>query len=384
MVTVRPFRDDDADDIYRLRRLSFGGPREIDPNWTDQPGWRGFVAELADRRAGFLRIWDYRQFFGGVAVPTGGIASVAVAPHARGRGVAGELLRAALDQMRAAGQVIATLYPSVPTLYRRYGWEQVGTLERVVVAPETLAALPKSDVEVRPATEADLPALRQAYLRMAAAVDGMLDRGEPPFTVARVLELDVVDVVPGPDGLRGYVTADRPDGDRLIVHDLVADDADTARALLRGLGSWAGQLREVRLRVLDPAVHDLVLPRVLDSAVDVHPWMLRVVDLPAAVAARGWPAAEFLRPFEVSVEVVDEHAPWQAGRYRIMFDGTRVVCEPGGDGAVRLHARALGPWFAGSADTAALRRAGLLTGESAAGLDALVGGPRLLRIADAF
>jgi hypothetical protein len=51
-----------------------------------------------------------------------------------------------------------------------------------------------------------------------------------------------------------------------------------------------------------------------------------------------------------------------------------------------MHARALGPWFAGSADTSMLRRAGILEGDAkaAAMLDALTGAPRPLRMADAF
>jgi hypothetical protein len=88
----------------------------------------------------------------------------------------------------------------------------------------------------------------------------------------------------------------------------------------------------------------------------------------------------------VDIEVVDEHAPWQAGRHRLVVDGGKVVCEPGGDGTVRLQARALGPWYAGSADTAMLRRGGLIEGDLAAArvLDLLTGAPRLPRMADSF
>ena len=145
------------------------------------------------------------------------------------------------------------------------------------------------------------------------------------------------------------------------------------------------RLRQWHARV-DLAVHDLLLSRPVLQDVSDHPWMLRVIDLPAAVAARGWPLTDLMRPLAVDIEVVDEHAPWQAGRHRIVFDGGSVFCEPGGTGAVRLHARALGPWYAGSADTPMLRRAGLLEGDHkiATQLDALTGAPRPVRIADAF
>ena len=60
--------------------------------------------------------------------------------------------------------------------------------------------------------------------------------------------------------------------------------------------------------------------------------------------------------------------------------------EPGGTGAVRLHARALGPWFSGAQNTHALRRAGLLDGDlaDAAMLDQLVGMSGVPRLADFF
>ena len=112
-------------------------------------------------------------------------------------------------------------------------------------------------------------------------------------------------------------------------------------------------------------------------------WMLRVVDLPAAVAARGWPRTNDVA---VDVEIIDPHAPWHAGPHRIVVEDGVVRVEPGGIGAVRLHARALGPWFAGAQNTHALRRAGLLEGDPADAvvLDQLVGASGVPRLADFF
>jgi predicted acetyltransferase len=389
-VLVRAYRPEDEEATHRIRRLAFGGPREPQPHWTTgREGWRGRVAELDGRPVGYLSIHEYRQFFGGVAVPMGGIASVAVDPYARGRGVATAMLDAAIADMHEHGQSLSALYPSVPALYRSKGWEQTGLYERMILSTESLAAMPRSLGPahlLRPAQEDDLPALHAAYLALASTVDGMLDRATPIFRLSDVLELDIVDVVPGSDGLLGYLTGERPDGPRLIVHDLVAANADIARVLVRQLASWAGQLREVSLRVVDPAVRDMVLSLPTLHDVRNHPWMLRVVDLPAAILARGWPAAELLHSFAVDIEVFDEDAPWHAGRHRILVEGGEVRCEPGGSGAVRLQAQALGPWFAGSADAAMLRRAGLLDGDpgSARLLAALAGGPRAVRMADSF
>lgn len=388
---VRPYRDGDDEKIYRLVRLAFGGPREPEPEalWSSQRGWHGLVAEDGGNLVGSLRVKDYRQFFGGAAVPMGGVASVAVDPHARGHGVATALIDAALPAMRERGQVISALYPSVPPLYRGRGWEQAGDYQRVKLRPELFALLPKpaSRLVLRQAGEADLSGIHDAYLRFASTVDGMLDRSTDPFELPRLLELDIVEFAPGPDGsVRGYLTADRPEGEKLVTYDLVALDDQTALGLLANLGRWAGIMSEISLRIVDPAWWQLlmVLP-VLHDVVN-HPWMLRVVDLPAAVAARGWPAAAYLAPLTVDLDVVDEHAPWHAGRHRLVVENGKVTCEPGGSGAVRMSARALGPWFAGSADTAMLRRAGLLDAlpVDAHLLDILTGAPHPARMADSF
>jgi predicted acetyltransferase len=386
-VIVREFRDSDIDAAHALRRLAFGGPRVREGG--DRPhGWRRHVAEQDGRLVGHLGVIDYRQYFGGRAIPMGGVASVAVDPYARGRGVASALIDAAIADMREHGQCVSALFASAPPLYRGRGWEQVGTVQRMSLPLTALAALPKPTAhrEIRPAGKEDIPALRAAYQAVASTVDGMLDRATEPFDNAQVIDLDIVDLVPGQDGVRGYLTGQRPDGDVLKVYDLIAADRDTALTLLRQLASWAGQLSEVSLRVVDPVVWDLILAQPMWHDVNNHPWMFRVVDLPAAVAARGWPAAELLRPFAVDIEVIDEQAPWHAGRHRIVVADGQVTCEPGGEGTVRLPARGLGPWFAGSADTAALRRAGLIEGDPAiaARLDVLTGAPRVPRLANAF
>ena len=390
MVVIREFVADDLEAVWPIRRLAFGGPRDPDSHWL-LGGWRGWVALLDGRPCGFAQAWPYRQFFGGAAVPMGGLASVSVDPHARGRGVATALLDAALPAMRERGQVLSALYPSVTDLYRGRGWERVGVNERLdlpTAALRSIDAVPADPraglpVELRQAGPKDLAALHECYLAQASTMDGMLDRDTEPFDVSRVLDLDIVTVAPGPSGLRGYVSAGRT-GSGLVLYDLVALDAAACRALLRSVGSWTGHLDTVTLRVLDSR---LLSP--VGQGVELHSetWMLRVVDFQGAVAARGWPRAALLRPgLSVDVELVDPHAAWHAGRHRIVVDGGRVVTAPGGQGTVRLTAAGLAAWYAGAADSAALRRAGLLSGTAAASavLDALTGAPGTPRLADSF
>jgi predicted acetyltransferase len=371
----------DHEASHRLGRLAFGGPPTLDDAWRFRArSALGLLAEIEGRLVGQLRVRPYGQLFGGRSVPMGGLAAVAVEPWARGRGVAQALLDAALPAMHEAGQVVSALFPSVPPLYRSRGWEVSGRLEDLTLAPSALGAVSRAgEAELRPAGPDDLADLHACYQAVAAAGDGMLDRDGPSFELADVLGLDVVALCPG----RGYVTATRRP-DHLQVHDLVALDDEVGRSILQLLASWGGYLTRVDLRPTDPDALAMLASGGLGGQVHVTPWMLRVVDLPAAVAARGWPGAATAGDGAVEVEVEDPWAPWQAGRWRLVVEGGAVRAERGGDGAVRLRSRALGPWFAGGTPTSALRRAGLLDGADAPLLDVLVAGRGRPRMADYF
>ncbi|MBB5807485.1 putative acetyltransferase [Saccharothrix ecbatanensis] len=374
---IRELTEADVEDADRLRRVAFGavsGP-------SLRPGRRGLAAELDGRTAGVLTIKEFHQFYGGSTVPMGGVGGVAVDPYARGRGVGGALLDAALRDMREHGQPLSALYATVPAVYRSRGWERAGVLEWLDFPLDRMPAADR--IPSRPLVEGDLQGMHACYNDVASTVNGLIDRSAPTFDLADVLKLDVVSVVPGHDGeVRGYLAAERgPDG--LKVFDLVGRDVVTQLGLLRELGSWAGVLDRASVRVTDPAVTGLLTNQAISFTVTTSAWLLRVVDLPAAVAARGWPAAEWVKPAAVDLDVVDERAPWHAGRQRLVVEDGRVWVEPGGSGAVRLHARALGPWFSGMQDSHALRRAGLLDGDAAL-LDRLVGAPGVPRLADYF
>jgi predicted acetyltransferase len=213
-VHIREFTEDDRDAVFRLRRVAFNGTKPSGP--LLRPGSHGLLAEIDGRVAGVLGIGSYAQFYGGAAVPMGGIGGVAVDGAYRGRGIANALLDAALTTMREHGQPLSVLYATVPTLYRRRGWERAGVLEWVELPMDRLltVAKPAEPIPSRPAEQSDLPALHECYLEVARTIDGMADRRPPRMDVDKVLEMDLVTVLPGPNGLRGYLTATRePGGD---------------------------------------------------------------------------------------------------------------------------------------------------------------------------
>jgi predicted acetyltransferase len=104
-------------------------------------------------------------------------------------------------------------------------------------------------------------------------------------------------------------------------------------------------------------------------------WMLRLVDAPAAVAARGF--ADALQA-QVPLEIADDVCPSNAGRWMLVVEGGRGRLERGGSGAVRLGVGALSALYSGWATTALLARTGRLDGGSEAdraAVDRVFAGP---------
>jgi hypothetical protein len=92
---------------------------------------------------------------------------------------------------------------------------------------------------------------------------------------------------------------------------------------------------------------------------DIRPFdslWVRLVDLPEALALRGYEA-----DCDVVVEVTDEPAPWNAGRWRIRVkDGTADVTRTDDDAEASLPVSALGAAYLGGTNLAALHRAGVI------------------------
>jgi predicted acetyltransferase len=238
-------------------------------------------------------------------------------------------------------------------------------------------------VVVRPAADADIAAIRALYAGWAADGSGMLGRTGPLFDRAPAGQLDGLldglldghdgySVAEGPDGIEGYASWDREGGydsaGVLEVPDLVAATPRALTALLAMLGTWrsVAPTLHLRLRQDDPAwaLTGLAGARTRSE----NPWMFRLIDAPAAIAARGWPNGV---TGEVELELVDDLCPWNAGARRLAIADGRATLTPGGAGSVRLTPQALALLFAGATTPAVLRRSGLVDGGDAAS-DALL------------
>ncbi|MEU7976566.1 GNAT family N-acetyltransferase [Micromonospora sp. NPDC049089] len=387
-VHVRELTADDLDAAWELGRFAFGSdPQRPAPAPAPVPGLTRYGAfDDSGRLVGKAIDLHHDQWWSGRAVPAADVAGVAVAPEARGHGVARALLSALLRGAHDRQAAISALYPTVAVPYRACGWEAAGVLRTVDLATAALPRhRPASHLTVRAGTPADLPAVDALYERVTRHRNGMLTRRGELFDAAdRGLPGDGVTLVEADGELVGYATWQRGRGygadSVLTVDEALAVTPEAAREIVGVLGSWASVAPTLRLCPLDGDAVSTVLP--LESARDHERdlWMHRPVDVARAVSARGWPAHA---RGVVDFALTDPLAEWNTGTWRLtVADGDAELTRVGGEADLRLDVRGFALLYAGAAQARSVAQAGLLhhgPGVDPGALDLLAcGGPAQL------
>ncbi|MGC4748077.1 GNAT family N-acetyltransferase [Micromonospora sp. DT201] len=374
-VHVRELTADDLDAAWELGRFAFGSdPQRPSHASAVVPGLTRYGAfDDAGRLVGKAVDLHHDQWWSGRAVPCADVGGVAVAPEARGRGVARAMLTALLRGAHERGAAISALYPTVAAPYRACGWEAAGVLRTVDLATALLPRhRPAPHLSVRAGTPADLPAVAALYERVSRHRNGMLTRrGElfDFFAADKGLPGDGLTLVEAAGDLVGYATWQRGRGygadSVLTVDEALATTADAARELVGVLGSWASVAPTLRLCPLDGDAVSTILP--LESARDHERtlWMHRPVDVTRAVSGRGWPAHA---RGAVDFSLADPLAEWNTGTWRLtVADGAAELSRISGEAHFRLDVRGFALLYAGAAQARSVAQAGLL--HHAAGVD---------------
>jgi predicted acetyltransferase len=367
--TTRRLTADDAETARRLGWEAFGfpGTPSTEPARVDQPGMTWFGAFEGDTLVARMVDRAYDSCFGGALVPTSGIAGVTVVVESRGRGALTPLVAATLAHARERGAAISTLFPTAPGIYRRFGYELVADFVTVQLPTVDLAAVaPVTSTTTRRATTADREAVHRVYERWALAQNGPLwrrgvsfdaaDEGWPSaWTGVTVAEQD--------GEVTGYAAWNRgqgyDDSAVLEITDLLASTADGYRALLRTLGSFAPVAPTTRIDTSGDDLARFVLPSVRWRVQDSSPYMLRVIDVPRALAGRGYaPSLDLELDFTLQGDVL----PGLDGGYRLAVAGGRAECVPRAVSDRVLSPQGLALLYAGAQSSANLRAAGHLRG----------------------
>ncbi len=408
---IRPLTPaDDLDAQAGLGERAFGpmsaAQRAI---WVDVTALRvsqGLVlgAFLAGRPVGAATVHDMRQWWHGRAVPSAGVSSVKVAPEHRGQGIGRRLMSVVLELIADRGYPVSSLYPATMPLYRSLGWELAGVRSEATVPSRSLQSLMPADPAAQDGAAQPArgrpPDVWQAGPDDAVAVNEIIGRAHEAARDCGPLTWDLGRTrrwLARQDAYT-YLTADgfaayrwEADGGELFVERVHGVSAAAVRALWSVIASHGTIARTVRA-LIAPADPLCWLTRERDLTVTMRTmWMLRVVDAPAAIEARGFPPGVC-----VTVPlVIDDHSrPANSGRWELTVgegkgilipNGPRVPAPPASSGPragrparvaapapLTLGARGLAALYAGTPVTS-LRLAGLASGgtaETGAALDA--------------
>ncbi|MCX5407209.1 GNAT family N-acetyltransferase [Streptomyces sp. NBC_00335] len=374
---------DEWDVWYDQLELAFGGVPE-------SPEERELYRSLTETERS-LGVWDdgtcvgtagafsFRLSVpGGALVPAAGVTMVGVSPTHRRRGVLTSLMRRQLDEVRAGGEPIAVLTASDPAIYGRFGYGTAAysmsveidkTRVRLSVPPGT------DDVRLRLVDPRKaLADCERVYAALVAGRPGMPAR-QPGWELQALLDPEATRH--GGSPLK-CVVAERADGEvvgyaryrvkpewdltgsdgRVDVADLDALDPAAYAALWRYVCSidltWT--VRAVKRPADDALLH--LVTDVRRTQVRLRDALhVRLVDLPAALAARAYGAAP-----DVVLEVEDAFCPWNAGRWRLAVgaDGAAVCTRTDDPADLELSVRELGAAYLGGVTLNSLGAAGLV------------------------
>ncbi|MFI0794734.1 enhanced intracellular survival protein Eis [Micromonospora rubida] len=384
---VRTLTPDELPTAWALGRHAFGSDPNPPPHATTAtPGLTRYGAfDPTGRLLGKAVDLHHDQWWTGRTVTAADIAGVAVAPEARGQGVARALLTHLLRGARERGAAISALFPTTTAPYRACGWEVAGALRSIDLPTAALPRhRPAPHLTVRAGSPADLPAVADLYQRVARHRRGLLTRRGPLFDHLEpgdTLPADGLTLVEHNGHLVGYAHWDRgrgygPDA-VLTVHDIHATTADAARELVGVLASWHSVTPTLRITLLDGDALTTSLP--IETAREHHrdTWMHRPVDITRAVNQRGWPTHAH---GTVDFTLRDDLADWNTGAWQLhVANGAAELHPSTTDPDLHLTVRGFALLYAGAATAETLTQAGLLQHTSSADPRALnllaTGGP---------
>ena len=371
-------RDDELEQLGALIGQALFFPAEDMRSSILQLGTRHFrVVRRNGRPIAGLGLIPMGHWFGGASVRTAGVTAVGVAPEHRGSGVGLFMMRRALEELRAAGTPLSSLYPAADAFYRRAGYERASTRTIYEIAPAAIGIRDYA-LDVVPIGLEHEPELRRLYADRGRVSSGQIDRHE--FTWVMLHHHEKRNpyryLVTRGGRAEGYVAfAQAGRDDPIVVTDICARTPEAGRRLWTLLADHRTMVEKIRWSGAPNDGLAFLLP---EQKYMVH-WrlnlMLRIVDVTRALAARGYPRG---LSATLHLDVRDQMLPWNDGRFVLEVADGRASARPGGQGRLLMHARGLAPLYSGYMTPHELRLADLLDGPDAdlALAAAVFAGPR--------
>jgi predicted acetyltransferase len=338
-ITLRsPASDEELQAFYAPLAAAFGediSPAEVEAERPLLELDRLVNAFDGDRRVGSAGSIPFELSVpGGSIARASGITAVGVVPDQRRRGILRRMMRWLFDDAARRGEPLAILWASEGAIYQRFGFG-MGTLvssfevDRArVVFRDPLP--PRDDVRIRMVdTEEGARIGAQLYDRVRLGIPGSLSRPDAMWRNLLMADAEwmrggnghkhrvVIEVAGEPRGYAIYRQKGdwdaRGPNDSLLVQELLALDPDVEQYLWQWLASMdlVIELKAFRGPVPHPLQLRVLEPRRLGVRTGDGLW-LRILDLPAALAARGYGGTGSL-----VLDVRDDVVESNAGRWRL-------------------------------------------------------------------
>jgi predicted acetyltransferase len=342
---IRPPTEDERDQVVSVLRASINLPRaNLEERGPMIPLSELRCAVEGDRLVSVAAGRSFRQWFGGRELAMSGIWGVGTLPEHRGTGLASRAVGQILTEARESGTALTALYPATLRPYRRLGYELAGTYtEHRVPLDDLPRAVSHSDsldvMEYDPTH--DLEEVRSCYRRSIGDANGPIDSDSPAWWPQRIMGYGTKDqnhravLARGPDGVEAYASfvLEKAPGDLDVSFHV--ECRHFVFSTTRGLASMLGYFRGFRglgqaLQFTGPPADPLAM---LVEEQRVKPdwifrWMLRLLDVPGALTARGYPRVDG----EAVIAVEDEMFPDNRGPWKIRADGGAVTVTQAGEG----------------------------------------------------
>ncbi len=179
--------------IFRLLLATFQEPSLAEfQALNDAPRYDAsdrLIMRRRDEIASHLHLVPRSVWFGDVELSTMDLKHLATLPEYRSRGLARELVTAALEEMRRAGIVVATVSSRHPNLFQRMGWFACGTFSRTTVdarrflAHDQGQAAPAPSFAARPTAPLSIQVWRRNEMDELSALYDSIAKGSFGRTV---------------------------------------------------------------------------------------------------------------------------------------------------------------------------------------------------------
>ena len=336
----------DIQQFGEITRQCFGVSLSDWERYLNRLGAENFrILRQEDKAIAGLAIYSMGQWFGGQIAPMAGIAAVGVAPEARGKGAARELLTSTLHELHSLDIPISALYPATQALYRQVGYEQGGSYCKWEL-PTASIQLKERHLPMHQVSLSDSSIFEKLYNQQAQVNNGNLARNSAIWS--RILEPqkeeDIYAYLIGSEtSPGGYIIFTQKEA-AIEIKDWALLNVSAAQRIWTFLADHRSTIEKVIWQGASVNPFTLLLSEQTAKITKQMNWMLRIINLPLALSLRGYPIK---LEAELHLDVRDDLITANNGKFRLKVSQGQGEVSQGGKGDFKIDIRSLASLYTG-------------------------------------